>query len=223
MGVGDPHLLAVEAVAAVDLVGPAPQRGDIGPRTWLGHRDRRRSTGHDGAEDLLLEVLGGPTQIDVGDDERDRVAADRNLVVGQLLDEQAGIVEPATRAAVLLGDGQSEESEIGELARDLLAVVGLAAVGQLQPPLPGAALPGGELTDGGDQALLFFGQLQAHDATVLSHRGWRGGSPPRTWCAGPCPREARSPDRRRRLRRRRHQGRRLPAADRGRRRRPARR
>ena len=57
--------------------------------------------------------------------------AHRDLVVGQLLHEQAGVEEPAAGTAVLLGDRQAQEPEVGQLAGDIGVVVRLAAVGQL--------------------------------------------------------------------------------------------
>lgn len=110
-------------------------------------------------------MLGGEVEVDVGDDERDAEALHRDLVVGQLLEEDTCIGQSAAGPTVCLRDRQSEEPEVGELTGDLIVVMGNAPVGERHQLLAAAALPRGEVAKGVDHALLFGGQLQAHGQT----------------------------------------------------------
>ncbi len=163
-GVGDEDLLTVDHEAAVRSLGPGGEGADVGPGFGLGHRDRLHGALGDVAEEAVLLLLRPEALHGAGDDQGRAVAADRGHSPRGLLHEEAGVDPAATRAAVLLGDGEAEPAEIGHLLVDA-GVVELGVVaGELLALLLGAALAFAEVADRGDEVALLVGELEVHGA-----------------------------------------------------------
>jgi hypothetical protein len=154
VGLGDPGLLAVDRVAAVFAHRLAAQGADVGAGFGLRHRDRLDRAPGDPAEDLLLLRVGAEALVRPGGDRGDGEAGDRDLPVGHLLEQEAEVDHAAARAAVGLGDGDAEPTQLGDLGVEVDVVRLLAAVGQRVALLAGAALAGREVADRGDECLL---------------------------------------------------------------------
>ena len=129
--VGDPHLLAVELVAAVCLLGGCRlDRLHVGAELGLGEAEGGPDLagGHAREEPLLL-LLAAELHQQVGADEvRVDDAGDRDPAAAELLDDHrvGGQVEP--HPAVLLGDGHAEQAELLHLLDDRLGVLVRAVV-----------------------------------------------------------------------------------------------
>ena len=126
--VGDEGLGAVDHVAAVDLLGGGADAGDVGAGAGLGDaQGADLLAGDSGDQPALLLLLGAEVE--------DRRHRDRGVGVepggdpagaagaGQLLDPDRVVQVGAALAAVLLGELQPEEAELGaapvELTREL--------------------------------------------------------------------------------------------------------
>ena len=120
--VGDPHLLAGDPPAAVDLHRARAHRRGIGAGVGLGQPEAAEGlAGAQPRQPLLLLLLRAPAldrAADEGGLDRDHRAG-RRVAPTHLLDDQsvADVVEPA--AAVLLGHRRAQVAHVAESLREL--------------------------------------------------------------------------------------------------------
>ena len=145
----DPHLLPVDAPAALDLLGPGLQIGGVRAGVRLGQPEAaQRFPGAEARQPVLLLLLAAPA-IDRGADQRGdnrHHGAHRRAASSHLLDDQAVGQIVHVAPAVLLGHEGAEEAHVGDLLDELgvevlVAVVvtrsrGDLAVGELAGGLP---------------------------------------------------------------------------------------
>ena len=116
--VGDEGLRAVDDVAAVDLLGEGGDAGDVGAGARLGDPQRADLlAGDPGHQPALLLLLGAEVEdrrhrdrgvgVEPGGDAAGAAAA------GQLFDPDRVVQVSAALTAVLLGELQAEEAQLG--------------------------------------------------------------------------------------------------------------
>ncbi len=127
---GDPGLVAGDAIDIADLLGARPEGGEIGAGVGLGEDG--------GGDDLAGGEPGQPAALLLvgagGEDElaRDLAAgaerADGDPAARQLLRDDAHGFLAEAHAAMLLRQGQREDAEAGELLDQLERHIGIGAV-----------------------------------------------------------------------------------------------
>ncbi len=120
--VGDPHLRADEAVAALRLDGAGLHTGRIRTGIRLGQAETADPLAADQLRQILLLLLFGAVGIDRIDHQRRLYAHHRAVAAVDALDfacnEAVGDVGSAD-AAIGVGDGDAEQAEFAHFAEDL--------------------------------------------------------------------------------------------------------
>ena len=152
---------------AVAQLGLRARRAGVGARVRLGQPERREpSAGREPRQPLALLLLVAE-EVDRHRAER-RVRGDgdrdRRVDARQLLDRDRVRDGVAARAAVLLGDRQAHEPELGELRDELVREARLAV--ELLGDRRHARLR--EVADGAPDQLLLVGQPEVHERILPS-------------------------------------------------------
>jgi hypothetical protein len=161
MGVGDPHLLAVELPVVAAVGGRGSHAGDVGAGVGLGHGEKAHGLGTDPARNESFFLLLGAELVD-----RDCGAqvlhvegqAPRAADLGDLFREDDGFEKAEAVAAVFLRQGAAEEALLGHLLDHFGA----------EPVIRFVVLEGRQDLLGGEvlrhvlHHLLFFRQSEVH-------------------------------------------------------------
>lgn len=177
LGVGDPHLAAVDLEAVGGLLGAGGHGEGVGAGDRLGQTEGCDGVGGQLGEPLLLEGLGAVLDdgsvaqrvVHVDED------ADAGVSAGELLDADDGRGEVHAGAAVLLGDLDAHEA----LLEELLYNGGVHLLGFVHVSRLGEDDLVGELGHGFGHGGFYFGEVAdggGRDISDVNGFGAEGGS-----------------------------------------------